>query len=260
QVDAVFNNGAGTWDNNSGADWHVTAQGASGPDFVMDGALDANVPVIADNGGSQLYAAVRNGVLYVAANDAGEGRDHFIFIARTPGALRAAPWAKSGQVADWDAFLADENDNDYEGWFDAPAGAAAQAATGANGGVLEGVFDLDGAFGAIPDEMWLAFGPYATADGGALSATRQAPGSLDSDGNIQSAEFVRLSLAAPPLIGDVDGDGCVSLGDLAGLLAAFGACDGDTTYVATADFDNDDCITLGDLAGLLGAFGSGDCP
>ncbi len=259
QVDAAFNNGGGVWDNNSGADWHVSVEGASGPDFVIDGALDANVPLVAANGGSELYADVRNGVLYVAATDAGEGRDHFIFVARAPGTLRAAPWAKSGQVADWDAFLADENDNDFEGWFDAPVGAAAQAATGANGGVVEGVFSLVGAFGATPDEVWLAFGPYATADGGALSPGRQAPVSLDSDAHIQAGEFVRLALDAP-LIGDVDGDGCVTLSDLAGLLSAFGACAGDASFNAGADFDDDDCVTLGDLSGLLGNFGAGDCP
>jgi hypothetical protein len=52
----------------------------------------------------------------------------------------------------------------------------------------------------------------------------------------------------------VDGDGDVDLGDLAGLLAAYGTCEGDAGYNPDADFDDDDCIGLGDLAVLLGNY------
>ena len=140
QLDLVFNDGAGTWDNNNGQDWHFDVTGAAPPSFVMDGQLDATAQQVAANAGRHLYAALEGDVLYVATEDAGEGNDVFIYLAESPGALTAANWAKAGLVAAWDAYLADENDNDYEGWFDATG--AHDAATGANGGVLEGLLNL----------------------------------------------------------------------------------------------------------------------
>jgi autotransporter-associated beta strand protein/T5SS/PEP-CTERM-associated repeat protein len=56
--------------------------------------------------------------------------------------------------------------------------------------------------------------------------------------------------------GDVDGDGHVTLSDLALLLSSFGACLGEPGYVAGADFDGDNCVGLGDLSILLGNFGA----
>ena len=41
QLDAVFNNGAGVWDNNGGQDWHFPVVGATAPTFTLDGQLDA---------------------------------------------------------------------------------------------------------------------------------------------------------------------------------------------------------------------------
>ncbi|MCA9243016.1 MAG: hypothetical protein KDA32_03605 [Phycisphaerales bacterium] len=48
----------------------------------------------------------------------------------------------------------------------------------------------------------------------------------------------------------------VDLADLAGLLAAFGACEGDPAFSLFADFDANGCVELADLAGVLAAFGS----
>ena len=111
QLDLAFNNGAATWDNNSGADWHFavtggnpnptgscclagactsTTQGAcagtwtSGAgcapnpcappaNFAMDGVLDAGTVQVAANNGLWIRAAVRGNTLYVAAPDAAHG-------------------------------------------------------------------------------------------------------------------------------------------------------------------------------------------
>jgi hypothetical protein len=51
--------------------------------------------------------------------------------------------------------------------------------------------------------------------------------------------------------GDVDGDGDTDLSDLAALLAAYLACEGDPDYNPAADFDGSGCIDLSDLAALL---------
>ena len=162
--------------------------------FVMDGALDADAKEIATRNGMHLYYSMHAGKLYLATNDAGEGSDHFIYLAGASGAGAMVPanWAKAGQIAQWAAFLADENDNDYEAWSD--AAGANQAATGANGGVLEGTIDLAGEFGSIPSDIYLAVGLYGTANAGALLATHQLPTSLDNDGNIQAVEYLKLTL------------------------------------------------------------------
>ncbi|MFM7413256.1 MAG: autotransporter-associated beta strand repeat-containing protein, partial [Planctomycetota bacterium] len=161
--------------------------------FTMDGVLDASATLAAQKSGMSLWVGKQGSSLYVATPDAGEGSDHFVFVAKTPGSLVAAPWAKAGQVAQWDAFLADENDNTYSAWFDAQA--AGVSATGANGGVLEGVIDLVDEFGSYPDAVYLAVGLYGNANGGVLLASHQLPGTLDGDGTIQAAEYLRMPLA-----------------------------------------------------------------
>lgn len=55
--------------------------------------------------------------------------------------------------------------------------------------------------------------------------------------------------------GDIDGDGHVSLADLAILLSCFGSCVGDPAFNPQADFDADGCVGLSDLAVLLSTFG-----
>lgn len=220
QLDLAFNDGAGTWDNNGGGDWHFAVEGGDPPaGFVMDGVLDSQAVEVAAAGGLALHVAVEGDVLYVATDDAGEAGDVFIYLADTPGAMIDANWAKSGQVAEWGAFLADENDNDYEGWFD--VSSSVEAATGANGGVLEGTINLREEFGSLPDEIYIAVAVFETGDGGQLLYTLQLPGSLDNDGNLDADEFLRLSLADSPSA-DFSGDGIVDATDLAIWQAALG--------------------------------------
>ena len=160
----------------------------------MDGVLDPQAIELASAGDRALHAAVEGNVLYVATDDAGEGGDVFIYLADSPGALTDANWAKSGQVAEWDAFLADENDNDYEGWFD--VSSSVEAITGANGGVLEGTINLLEEFGELPEEIYLAVAVFESGDGGELLYTLQLPASLDADGNLDASEFVAFALTA----------------------------------------------------------------
>lgn len=235
QIDMVFNNGAGTWDNNSGQDWHFAVQGgAPSLDWSMDGQLDADATLVAQNGSMSLYAGLRGGMLYVAAPDAGEGNDHFILIAAAPGAMRAAPWAKAGQVADWSAFLADENNNDYEGWFDLAGFAASQAITGPNGGWLEGTIDLAAQLGSIPETIHLAFGAYATPDGGALAPALQVPQSINANGNLDAAEYAPFNTFRR---GDLNADWRVDELDLSGFVSVLLGIETDPYKVRAADMD-----------------------
>ncbi len=269
QLDVVFNNGAGVWDNNNGADWHFAVDGASLPGWTMDGVLDAgacplsggappNNPVclLASNAGVNLWAGIVGDTLYVATNDAGEGFDHFIYVARTPGALQTANWAKAGQIAAWDAYLADENANDYESWFDAVG--TRLVATGANGGVLEGTLNLREEFGSLPGEIHLAVAHFGDGDGGALRWLTQVPASVNFNGNVDASEYLLVDLvalagASEPCPGDADEDGDVDLTDLGSLLSNYGVLSGATR--AQGDLDGDGDVDLSDLGELLAAFG-----
>lgn len=176
--------------------------------FTMDGALDPAAPVIAGGVSSIRIAAAfsADGRLYVATDDAGEGSDHFLLVTAGPPGLAtvAAPFAKAGTISIGNQpmlFLADENDNDFEGWFRKETaggdtqltGAAYAAATAANGGVLEGTVDLVAAFGAVPATVYLAAVPYATADGGALVPAAQTP-TGNGDGQLDAAEYVAFPI------------------------------------------------------------------
>ncbi len=209
QLDLVFNNGAGTWDNNGGADWHFAVEGSTPIDqFVMDGVLDEGTTLAHSESGISLHWKLIGDQLYLATEDAGEGADVFIYLAEQAGELVAANWGKTGQVAQWDAFLADENDNDYESWFD-HAGAV-EAMTGANGGVLEGVIDLGDEFGEMPDEIQVAVAHFATADSGALM---QVLAAINANGSVDAGEYLTIVLATPTLGGDYNDDGVVDAAD-----------------------------------------------
>jgi hypothetical protein len=271
QLDFVFNNGAGIWDNNGGADWHFTVTGTQPPnEWTMNGVVDADAVLVAQNaaGNRRVWAGIKGTTLYVATEDAGEGDDVFLFVGAPVGALRTAPWAKSGQVASWSAFLADENDNDYEGWFNAlgatfTGAGNPQASSGPNGGVVEGTIDLAAYLGSVPAEIALAAGPFATGNAGALKSAQQAPAAIAVNGNIEANEYVVVETCAitVPSPGaaagtccpaDLDGDGLVGAADLSALLSAWGSTG---TAAGAADIDGDGSVGAADLAALLGAWG-----
>jgi endonuclease/exonuclease/phosphatase family metal-dependent hydrolase len=174
--------------------------------FMLDGRTDAQASLWASHG-LNLYGSFDGRYLYVATQDAGEGNDHFIFVTTNPAAIVNMPWAKTGQVAPWDAFLADENDNGFAGWFDRDKAQitnvfSARAATYyQNGGALEGVIDLAGIYGAgFTQTVYVAAAPYGTGEGGSLYAPSQVPEG-NGDGDLSgTSEFF-------PFNGDADGDG-----------------------------------------------------
>ncbi|MBS0197179.1 MAG: hypothetical protein JSR77_10515 [Planctomycetes bacterium] len=261
QLDMVFNDGASTWDNNAGQDWHFAVQAGTPPPptWVMDGVRDTASTLIARNQMS-LWAGLSGDVLYVATEDAGEGNDHFILLARTPGPLRAAMWAKAGMVAGWDAFLADENSNDYEGWFDANPGTAVQAMTGANGGVLEGTINLRQEFGTLPEDIYLAVALFGNADGGQLLRTHQVGPSVNNDFNVDASEYVLVHLCSltpegcsPPCPADYNTDGGIDGADVDAFFSdwAFG--------LPGADINQDGGIDGSDVGAFFALWEAGGC-
>lgn len=171
--------------------------------FAIDGLLDNPAWSRAANG-LNLHAAIRGNHLYVATQDAGEGNDHFLYVAATASTQRPANWAKSGTIMQWSAFLADENDGAFNGWF----GHNQQTLTATNlyramtsglnnnstngNGVLEGTLHIPGHFGAWPTQLLFAAAPYGNNDGGALFTGAQVPAG-NGDGDLQANEFLAIA-------------------------------------------------------------------
>lgn len=270
RFDLVFNNGASTWDNNSGADWHYDVQGGgSGPSWVMDGLRDTDSTLVGTNpNGVHLWAGLKGDVLYIATEDAGEGNDHFILLAKDGLAqpLQAAMWAKAGQVARWDAFVADENDNAFNGWTDANPGTTVQSATGSNGGVLEATINLrqeflGGAAGPLPAAVRLAAALYPTANGAAMLKTHQVPPSVNNDSNLDASEYAVVRLCAIDVGGqgccpaDFNDDGALDFFDYDDFVVCFegNACPSGKS----ADFDGDGAADFFDYDDFVTAFENG---
>jgi hypothetical protein len=156
-VDFVLHYADDHWDNNGGGDYHVPIQGQEAP-FVLDGILDADA-TWAGCSAPGLWFAHEGSTLYLATET--DDDDVFLLVADTPGAPVSAPWAKAGQMASWDAFLAREGDNGWAGWFGTVGGVA-------TGEVLEGTVDLAALLGGTPARIHVAALRYASPDGGVL--------------------------------------------------------------------------------------------
>jgi hypothetical protein len=258
QLDVVFNDGASTWDNNGGQDWHFSVTGGASITWKMDGTLDAGAVPVATTSGRTLWAGLQGDTLYLATQDAGEGDDVFLFLAGTSGALTPAPWSKGGQSMQWKAFLADENDNAFSGWFNELQSqtftATKAVSTGTNGGVLEGTIDIAQLFGTVPDTILLAAASYGTANAGALKTAAQCPAG-NGNANIESTEFVSVRLC--DLTGgccpaDLDGTSTVDFGDVSLALLMMG------DVGSPADLDGSDAVDFADISLMLLDFGP--CP
>ncbi len=193
-VDFVFTDGAGQWDNNGGADWHVAVSGASAPPAVLDGVLDAGVPAVASCGGRSLHADYDGRWLYLAVPPAGAGLDHFVFVSHADSTrMRRAPWSKADSAAAWTLLLGQESSNGWSGWFRADGTPPGAGGVTASGSVLEARADLQSLLGTAPATVRVAFAAYGTADGGALAA--QAPCG-DGDARLEPSEGVMVASSA----------------------------------------------------------------
>jgi Glycosyl hydrolase family 57 len=237
-VDFVFNDGQGNWDNNNGQDWHISVSGG-GPndDFVMDGSLDEGVQLIGSENGVNFYADWNDEQLYVACDPA-ENEDHFILISNGSSVMISAPWGKSGTVAQWQAYLANESTNGWSGWFD---GGSQQVC----GNVLEGVLNWNAEFGAMPESVFLAMGAYGTQDGGSLQF--QIPLG-NGDGNIDVSEFYELILKP----GDLNSDGTIDLMDFAVFATHWMEinCNAVNNWCGGADLNHINNVDIEDIAKL----------
>lgn len=177
--------------------------------FRMDGIIDDTSWLRAQNG-LKLYAAIRQNYLYLATQDAGEGSDHFIYLTSQLSTNRPANWAKAGTVMQWSAFLSDENDGHFKGWFGNSEQSLTTPATyqsrtpgynnnntdingSPNNGVLEGMIDAAAHFGSFPAQIYLAAAPWATTNGGVLVTAAQVPAPVVTNNIIEPNEFLLLN-------------------------------------------------------------------
>ncbi|MCX8056692.1 MAG: T9SS type A sorting domain-containing protein [Ignavibacteria bacterium] len=177
-----------TWDNNNGQDYQIVFDGGTQThQFIMDGKVDTTARKVASNQNIDLYVDWNGSELYVATQSAqSQGRDIFIFIADSLRNLRSSPWAKTGKVMQWDAFLGNESTNNWSGWFDTQG-----IVKNASGQFLEGAINLQSELGYIPKRVYIAIGAYQTQDGGALQA--QCP-SGNGNGDLEANEFYLYNL------------------------------------------------------------------
>ncbi|MFN8276752.1 MAG: hypothetical protein U0T84_04675 [Chitinophagales bacterium] len=154
--------------------------------FAMDGALDPKAQLIAASGDVHLWAAYNGTDLYVATEAApSQGGDKFVFVSKTRNALTAFPWAKTGSVGQWDAYLANESTNNYATWTDCVTNLQKSAA------YVEGKFNVVNEFGSTPDTAYIVAVKMQTANQGTLMG--QAPAG-DGNGNVESVEWAAFPL------------------------------------------------------------------
>lgn len=243
QLDVVFNDGFNTWDNNFGADWHIFALGE--PSWVLDGSLDADALPVASNDGFTVYAGVRGETLYLAAPAAGGGLDHFIYVSDGLGSQRTANWDKNGTIANWDAFMGNEADNGWSGWFDASGSASI-----ANANYLEGTLNLVEEFGSVPNQIYIAFATFGTNSNESL--VNQVPASLDGDSNLEANEYQQIQISSITLgcgESDINNDCEEDGGDYVALENCLAGPD--VATCAQGDLDTDADVDITDVAMLM---------
>ncbi|MBO6514663.1 MAG: hypothetical protein JJ974_11925, partial [Phycisphaerales bacterium] len=251
QLDMVFNDGMGTWDNNNGNDWSFAVEGGDpGAGFVIDGELDAGAVLVESNGNVNLWAGIDGSTLYVACTPASNGEDRFLVLAEQPGAMGPAMWAKSASVAAWDAFIGNEFDNNFSGWFDQSGSSAV-----ASGAVLEGIIDIGMEFGGLPESVHIGVLSFGSPDGATLNPTNQVGVTLDGDGNYEANEYVEVPFCSledagccPP---DLNEDGALDFFDVSAFLTAFSSGD------LIADWNDDGVLDFFDISAFLTLFSTG---
>ncbi len=176
-----------SWDNNNGHDYHIKFTGDSTANaFIMDGNLDTSAFLASANDGIHLYLGWESPNLYIATEPAtAQKGDIFVFLSDSVSGLKNAPWGKSGMVAPWSAYIANESTNGYKTWTDNTGSAQVEC-----GKYLEGVINIREEFGNIPPNLFLAVGKYETQDNGKLIG--QTP-SGNGDYNIDASEFLKFN-------------------------------------------------------------------
>jgi hypothetical protein len=186
-LDFVIGYSDNTWNNNNGSDFHITFTdiGSDNNPVIIDGMIESSLTPVFQNEGVFFYCSIIDGQLYVATNPAPEtGKDVFIFVSNPSKTMTNMPWAKSGLVMEWKAFLAQESTNGWNGWTS--EGFASQSASAH---ILEGIINLDELLTDENDTVLVALIHVETQDNGQM--TFQYPDG-NEDINLDPDEWMNI--------------------------------------------------------------------
>ncbi|MFO0859172.1 MAG: carbohydrate-binding protein [Phycisphaerales bacterium] len=271
KLDIVFNNGAGTWDNNGGGDWHFTVSGGQPVDtWDVSGVRDPDSTLIATSASNNinLWAGLKGDVFYMATQAAAGSNDRFLLLSGPsgPGALQTAMWGKGGQIGAWASFVGNESTNGYNGWFDVPGGNITQNAATNNGGVLSATIDLKKRFGGgttLPAKVYVAVGTYPTADGTTPVSADCIPGATGN--TLPGAIEIRLCQFAKPRSpqgccpADLTNNGLVDDADFVVFASSYDALIMSGAYEG-ADLTGDGLCDDADFVAFAAAYDTLLCP
>lgn len=159
--------------------------------YVLNGSVVSTDYEVAAGDGIKLYASFNGKELYVATDAADRGEDVFILVTDNTGRVATAPFGKAGTVATDGIFLADEGENDFNGWFGVTGQADHQTEALPGRGHLEGTLNLVEQFGVVPEIVYLAAVRYGGADGASILA--QAPIG-NGNNNVEASEMFAFAL------------------------------------------------------------------
>ncbi|MDD5581921.1 MAG: T9SS type A sorting domain-containing protein [Candidatus Marinimicrobia bacterium] len=186
-IDFVIRYSDNTWNNNNGNDFHISILDTGNVDdtFVLDGQPEPWLTPIYHDNNLMLYVHVQNNTLYLGTTPAPSvGKDVFLFLAHPKSTLINMPWAKAGMAMEWDAYLAQESTNGWNGWT--PGGIGAQSISA---DILEATIPLDPFLTHEEDTLLLVLVHIETNDGGSM--VFQYP-SGNGDINLDPDEWINI--------------------------------------------------------------------
>jgi hypothetical protein len=178
-----------------GMDGCPRTPGAPKPDYRIDGVLDDEAFLVAEEGDLKLYASFNGKQLYLAATGARRGSDHMIFLRDDPSASAPLPFGKTGRAAARWALL-DEGRGDRAEWAGPWVGWKAKGSNPITGGVIETTINLVERYGAeLPASVAIAAARVGAGAGGRIQA--QVPAATTADQDLSADELLDFALTLP---------------------------------------------------------------
>lgn len=182
-----------------GMDGCARAAGAPRPAYTLDGVVDDDAFLVAENDGLRLYASFNGRQLYLAMTGATAGQDHVLYL-RDPAAnegLRSAPGGKTGRAAArWS--LLDEGRGDVAYWTGPWVGTKIGSPSPISGGVVETTVNLTERWGSsFPEKLGIAAVRYGAGTGGAPSG--QVPAAVTPGSDLEAEEHADFLLVVPEI-------------------------------------------------------------
>lgn len=173
------------------------------PIFNIDGILDSENYLVADNG-MRIWAARRGSKLYIATwSSQGGTSDHFLLVGDNFADPSSHPWGKAGSLNFWFGgwpWLAGEGGDTYNALNN--GGVSGRVAMGSGGQVLEAEIDLNEVFGRIPEVIYVAALAYGDNEGDGI--TSSCPVRWDGGNDVAITDLLPINTDT---IEDADTDG-----------------------------------------------------